>query len=99
MKNEKAIELLEYMKTEENFDALCDLCDTALAALHFQNHFDILKEFQHLEEVVRCTDCYYNSICAHTVSMVQYSHNTISAGTKKVEFCSYGKRRDDDGKE
>ena len=95
MKNEKAIELLEDMKTEENFSALCDLCDTALAALYFQKHFDALKEFQHLEEVVRCKDCHYNLICSHSVTMTQYSHNTISTGPRNVEFCSYGKRRED----
>ena len=99
MTNEQALELFEGMKSEESLDAFMEMCDVAIAALKFREHFDALKEFQHLEEVVRCTDCRYNLICTHSVTMTHFSHNTISTGSKKVEFCSYGKRRDDDGKE
>lgn len=95
MTNEKVIELLEYMKSKESYEALIEMCDIAIAALEFREHFDILKEFQHLEEVVRCDDCYYNSICSHSITTMQYSHNTISTGNKKVEFCSCGKRREE----
>lgn len=95
MTNEKVIELFEYMKSEESYEALIEMCDTAIAALKFREHFDALKEFQHLEEVVRCDDCYYNSICSHSITVTQYSHNAISTGPKDVKFCSHGKRRDD----
>ena len=98
MTNEQALDLFEGMKSEESLAALIEMCDVAIVALKFREHFDALKEFQHLEEVVRCKDCYYNLICSHSVTMTQYSQNTISTGPRDVEFCSYGKRRDDDGK-
>lgn len=95
MTNEKVIELLEHMKSEESYEALIEMCDTAIAALKFREHFDVLKDFQHLEEVVRCDDCHYNLICSHSITVTQYSHNTISTGPRDVKFCSYGKRRED----
>ena len=95
MKNKEVIELLKYMKSDESYESLCEVCDTAIAALKFREHFDALKEFQHLEEVVRCDDCRYNLICAQRVTMTEFSHNTISTGGKEIKFCSYGKRRED----
>ena len=95
MTNNEALNLFEDMKSEESLAALTKMCDIAIAALKFREHFDALKEFQHLEEVVRCDDCYYNSICSHSITMTQYSHNTISTGPKNVKFCSHGKRRED----
>lgn len=95
MNNQEVLNLFEDMKSEKSLAALTEMCDVAIAALKFREHFDALKEFQHLEEVVRCTDCRYNLICAQRVTMTEFSHNTISTGGKEVKFCSYGKRRED----
>ena len=96
MTNNEALELFEGMKSEESLKSMVEMCDVAIAALKFHEHFDALKEFQHLEEVVRCDDCYYNSICSHSITVTQYSHNAISTGPRNVKFCSYGKRRESD---
>ena len=93
MTNEQALDLFEGMKSEESLAAFMEMCDVAIAALKFQKHFDALKEFQHLEEVVRCDECRYESICSQHISTLQYFHNTVSAESREVEFCSYGKRR------
>ena len=97
MTNEQALDLFEDMKTEESLTALTEICDVAIAALKFREHFDALKEFQHLEEVVRCKECLYSTICSHSITVTKYTENTISTGCKEVKFCSLGKRRDSNG--
>ena len=65
----------------------------AIEALQFAEHFDLLKEFQSLQEVVWCNDCRYQVHCYQTVS-----HNKVHDGFKEywsepIDFCSRGERR------
>lgn len=57
MTREEAIEVLESMKSEESYNAIIDLCNMAIDALQFTEHFDLLKEYESLQEVVMCKDC------------------------------------------
>ena len=99
MTNKQALTLFKEMKSKETYESMVKMCDVAIAALEFQKHFDALKEFQHLEEVIKCDECIYSNNCSHSVTITQYSENTISSGPRHIKFCSGGKRRDDDGKE
>ena len=94
MTNEQALDLFEGMKSEENLSSMVEMCDIAIAALKFYEHFDAPKEFQHLEEVVRCKDCIYSTICSHSITVTKYSENTITTGFKEIKFCSLGVRKD-----
>lgn len=72
-----------------------DAIDMAIEALQFVEHFDLLKEFQSLQEVVRCNDYRYQVHCYQTVS-----HNKVHDGFKEywsepIEFCSRGERREE----
>lgn len=45
--------------SEEKLEAL----EMAVEALHFVNHFNLLKEYQSLQEVVQCKDCKSQKTC------------------------------------
>ena len=45
-------------------------------------------------EVVRCKDCKYNDQCKHRV--VMWVEDPINTWHKDIDFCSYGKRKDDE---
>ena len=75
--------------------------DMAIEALQFVKHFDLLKEYQSLQEVVRCKDCKWHKltnnneteVCANEqwdISMAVYP--IISAD----DYCSYGERKGGD---
>ena len=69
--------------------------DIAIEALQFAEHFDLLKEFQSLQEVVRCNDCLHQEHCYKTVA-----HNKRYDGFNKywsetIEWCSRGERREE----
>ena len=67
MTREEAIRWLEdihrrFNPTGENLeneggDVHLQALDMAIEALQFIEHFDLLKEYQSLQEVVRCKDC------------------------------------------
>lgn len=60
MTKKEAIELLEdlYGAIEDNHGRDYDEAfRMAIEALQFAEHFDLLKEYHSLQEVVRCKDC------------------------------------------
>ena len=63
--------------------------DMAIEALQFTKHFDLLKEFQSLQEVVRCKDCRFNKYPSNDLCLIK------KAGIypDDDDFCSYGERR------
>ena len=68
---------------------LNELCDMAIEALQFVEHFDLLKEYQSLQEVVRCKDC------RHWYEKMNKCNRcpSISGNWEANDFCSYGERK------
>lgn len=96
MTREEAIFYIkELQKTYASMDRnVSEAVDMAIDALQFVKHFDLLKEFQSLQEVVQCNDCRYQIHCYQTVS-----HNKIHDGFKEywsepIDFCSKGERKE-----
>lgn len=46
--------------------------------------------------VVRCKECKYELICNHSVQHTTYDAHSVTIGSKTVEWCSYGERRDNE---
>ena len=64
--------------------------DMAIEALQFVKHFDLLKEYQSLQEVVRCKNCKHfqnEHIC-------QYFSRFGTIETSAYAYCAYGERRE-----
>lgn len=95
------------MTREEAIQILADLIDSpflhtwekqnkalhmAIEALQFVEHFDLLKEFQSLQEVVCCNDCKYQGECEQ---IVVFDIHVDKVQGHRVDFCSYGERRED----
>lgn len=63
MSKEEAIEMLKALNmmlrnpNGEPISDVCDALDMAIEALQFVEHFELLKEYQSLQEVVYCKDC------------------------------------------
>lgn len=65
MTREEAIKIIDcydinfYDLSGEKIPAykLAEAFDMAIEALQFMEHFDLLKEYQSLQEVVQCKDC------------------------------------------
>ncbi len=63
-----------------------EVLNTAIEALQFVEHFDLLKEYQSLQEIVRCKDCdrgFGSPVCP------------ISKGwaiNKDTFFCAWGEK-------
>ena len=96
MTREEAIEMLKALNMMlrspdgKPISDSCEALDMAIEALQFAEHFDLLKEYQSLQEVVRCKDCRYANECHKSV---QYTHNeqsTITIGYTPIEWCSRG---------
>jgi len=96
MTREEAIQILKdiswqmaSVKRDENIQAI----DMAIKALQFAEHFDLLKEFQSLQEVVRCKDCIWrNEHCG----MGEHKWcEKMNLSTAPNDFCSYGERREE----
>ena len=66
----------------------------AIEALQFVEHFDLLKEFQSLQEVVRCKDCRHANECHKSVQYTRNEQNTVTIGYSPIEWCSRGERRE-----
>lgn len=47
-------------------------------------------------EVVRCKDCKHKSVCSKSVKHTIEEPNTITILSKGVDYCSCGKRREDE---
>ena len=56
MTREEAITMLKKLRTFHNGN-YAKVIDMAIEALQFAEHFDLLKEYQSLEEVIRCKEC------------------------------------------
>lgn len=68
--------------------------DMAIEALQFAEHFDLLKEFQSLQEVVHCEDCkYLNRKEAYGDKWKECTHYPQHY-TKLNDFCSHGERKE-----
>lgn len=106
MTRELAIGILEMSKHMATSGRLYNQAiDMAIEALQFAEHFDLLKEFQSLQEVVRCKDCRWwneddfprafpeKKTSACEVPNI-YGAN-FSRYTQEDEFCSRGERRED----
>ena len=68
--------------------------DMAIEALQFAKHFDLLKEYQSLQEVVRCKDCRH---CSEHYDRDGYPYwicDEWDSGTDVDGFCHYGERRE-----
>lgn len=75
---------LEEYGEEPSIRHYVELIDMAIEALQFVEHFDLLKEYQSLQEVVRCKDCKRWKIDSHC------------DGYRSAEdFCSWGERREE----
>lgn len=77
MTREEAIQVLESMKSEENYNALIDLCDMAIESLQ--------------TEVVLCKDCKQRRVegdCTH-----YYYCDFMGSMCGDNEYCSFGERR------
>ena len=62
--------------------------DETLACNHFQ------------KEVVRCKDCKYEEECIHRIKFLSINKKPelCTAEYHPLDFCSYGERREDNGK-
>lgn len=98
MTREEAIQILS---TRDAHGVLCGYTsgvtkalDMAIDALQFAKHFDLLKEYQSLQEVVRCKDCRY---CTEYFDRDGYPYwicDEWDGGTGADGFCHYGERRE-----
>lgn len=71
------------------------LLDMAIEALQFVEHFDLLKEYQSLQEVVMCKDCRYANECHKSVQYTRNEPNTVTIGFSQIEWCSKGERKEE----
>ena len=98
------------MTREEAIQILADLIDSpflhtwekqnkalhmAIEALQFVKHFDLLKEYQSLQEVVMCKDCRYANECHKSVQYTRNEPNTVTIGFSQIEWCSKGERKEE----
>lgn len=68
----------------------------AIEALQFAEHFDLLKEYQSLQEVVRCKDCIHQEHCYKTVAHTRHHDDFIEHWSETIEWCSRGERKGGD---
>ena len=71
----------------------------AIEALQFAEHFDLLKEHESLQEVVRCNDCRYcaNYTDGHRECRLLKNLKTVPCTYVLVDgndYCSHGERRE-----
>lgn len=53
-----------------------------------------LYEKADAESVVRCKECQYELICNHSVQHTTRDAHSVTIGSKTVEWCSYGERKE-----
>lgn len=95
MKREEAIQVLESMKSEENYNALIDLCNMAMESLQkdIERHEMAIRASERHLSIVRCKDCRqyipkgltddYGWCCEFRIDMEGH------------DFCSRGERREE----
>ena len=93
MTGETAIALLNNLRAfaEEDDEPAIDM---AIEAIQFIEHFDLLKEYQSLQEVVRCKDCKHRrEICPmYYIEMVGEDERIHDYSTDNG-YCSWGERK------
>ena len=90
-KEEAIFYIKELQKTYASMDKkVAEAVDMAIEALQFVEHFDLLKEFQSLQEVVRCKDC------RHWYKKMNKCNRcpSISGNWGANDFCSWGERKE-----
>ena len=90
-------EAIQILSTRDAHGVMCgytsgvtEALDMAIEALQFTKHFDLLKEFQSLQEVVRCKDCRFNKHPSNDLCLIK----KVGIYPDDDDFCSYGKRRE-----
>ena len=80
MTSEEAIQVLESMKSEENYNALIDLCNMAIEAL----------------SIVRCKDCRHAEHRSQMPNQVYCHRDKLSTSCAvhdDDDFCKHGERK------
>ena len=92
-------EAIQILSTRDAHGVLCgytggvtEALDMAIEALQFVEHFDLLKEYQSLQEVVWCKDCRLAQDDITHLYCDYFGHKTY-----EDDFCSYGERKGGDG--
>ena len=62
-----------------------------IVELHDDYDFDTPISYK---ELVRCKECKYEPICNHSVQHTTHDAYSVTIGSKTVEWCSYGERRE-----
>lgn len=96
-------EAIQILSTRDAHGVLCgytsgvtEALDMAIEALQFVEHFDLLKKYQSLQEVVRCKDCKYREHCHETVAHTRLHDGFKEHWSEPIQWCSRGERKDGD---
>lgn len=94
---------IEILSTRDFCGMLCgytsgytEALDMAVEALQFVEHFDLLKEYQSLQEVVRCKDCIHKEHCHETIAHTRIHDGFKEHWSEPIEWCSRGERKGGD---
>lgn len=96
MTREEAIRLIRWLKCTTNREDDLEAIDMAIKALQFAEHFDLLKEYQSLQEVVRCKDCRYFKKIAERSDSGLCHRDIVASAWKDNGYCSRGERKGGD---
>ena len=96
MIREEAIRLIRWLKCTTNREDDLEAIDMAIKALQFAEHFDLLKEYQSLQEVVRCKDCRYFKKIAERSDSGLCHRDIVASAWKDNGYCSRGERKGGD---
>jgi hypothetical protein len=95
-KEEAIFYIKELQKTYASMDKkVVEAVDMAIEALQFVEHFDLLKEFQSLQEVVRCKDCRHEIYCYKTIAHTRIHNGFKEHWSEPIDFCSRGERKEE----
>lgn len=94
MTRDEAIKELELIAKVTMWNDRREAVEMAIEALQFAKHFDLLKEYQSLQEVVQCKECRHASECHKSVQYTRKAQNTVDIGYSPIEWCSRGERRE-----
>ena len=89
-------EAIQTLKSMSDVSTQGEAIDMAIEALQFAEHFDLLKEYQSLQEVVLCKDCRHKVHCHETVAHTRVYDDFKEYWSEPIEWCSRGERRSGD---
>ena len=96
MKREEALKFwkFRYWEAQERREhrEYVEALRMAIDALQFAEHFDLLKEYQSLQEVVRCKDCKHWYADADTGMACEFTN----MGQPEDGYCNWGERKGGD---